>query len=91
MAAKWYKNWRRISLSSRKKENYKSNTKIDTNLDYVNNKYQLQLWVTLGEKLIVTKKRKLKMAKGKNIIKWLKKKKNCPSVGRFYIYHNYKI
>lgn len=41
MAAKRYRNKRGINLSSRNHENYKSDTRDDTDLDQANNKYLL--------------------------------------------------
>ena len=65
MAAKRHRNKRRISSSSREERNHESNTRDDTYPDQAKDQYQLQLWVTIGEKLQTTKKMRLEIANGK--------------------------
>lgn len=51
MAIKRRKDRGEIILFSREKENHESETKDDTDPDQAKDKYQLQIWVVIEEKL----------------------------------------
>lgn len=69
MIVKYCRDKKKISLFSKKKRNYQSDTRNDMDLDQTNDKYLFQLQVVVKKKLWATKKRRLGMTNGQNMVK----------------------
>lgn len=68
MTVKYHKDKKRISLLNKKERNYEGDIRDNMNLDQANNKYSLQLKISVKEKLLATKKGKVGIANDKTIL-----------------------